>query len=84
MAKVAVPPTPTQALAEWAKTNRINPAQLSRATGFSYAYAWSLLNGDRPVTPETYGKLALAFGSEALREVEAALKAARPDGQAGR
>lgn len=84
MAKIAVPPTPNQALVEWAKMNKINPAQLARKTGFSYAYAWSLLSGDRSVTPETFGRLALAFGSENLLDVEAALKAARPDGQAGR
>lgn len=84
MAKIAVPPTPNQALVEWARLNRVNPAQLAKKAGFSYSYAWSLLNGDKPVTVETFGRLAVVFGSDSLRDVEAALKAAQPGGQEGR
>jgi plasmid maintenance system antidote protein VapI len=77
MPKVTTPPTPTEALREWAQANGMNAAKFSRASGFSYMYAWMLLNGDKAITSETFGRLVLAFGSEAMRGVEAALKAER-------
>lgn len=57
------------ALATWCERNSVKPAELAAKAGYTYMYAWRLLNGKVPVTAETLGRFVLAYGTDAAAEV---------------
>lgn len=57
------------ALATWCERNGIKATELAASAGYTYMYAWRLLNGKVPVTPETLGRFVLGFGLAAAGEV---------------
>ncbi len=50
------------ALQNWANRNGITAAKFARATGYSYQHAWNLLAGVTDPTPETLGRIVIAYG----------------------
>lgn len=59
----------SKALAVWAKRNSIRPVDFAKAMGWSYTYAWTVLNGDKPLTPSAYGQFIIAYDIDALNEL---------------
>jgi hypothetical protein len=43
--------------------------QFAETLGYQYANAWTILRGKQPVTVETVGRFALAYGPGALSEM---------------
>jgi transcriptional regulator with XRE-family HTH domain len=63
------------ALQAWAKARNLRPSEFARATGYSYNHAYQVLEGEAAVSAETLGRVALAYGGEAVVEIEGLAKA---------
>ena len=59
----------TARLRAWAEQNKISPAEFARAMDYSYNHAYQLLRGNVEVTENTLGRLALAYGADAVAEI---------------
>jgi predicted transcriptional regulator len=55
-----------EALKKWAKEKGVGPAHFAKAMNYSYAHAWGLLTGSRPVTNETLGRFLVYYGDAEL------------------
>lgn len=55
---------PNAILRKWLATKETSIYQLKQILNCTYAHAWSVVRGKRDVTPETLGKLLIAFGSD--------------------
>lgn len=53
----------------WAERNGVSPADFSRATGYSYNYAYQLLRGSAPVTNDTLGRIVRAYGADVAAQI---------------
>ena len=53
----------------WASAHEVKPVDFADKMGYAYATAWDLLRGKRPYTPEAFGRFALAYGTEAAKEL---------------
>lgn len=56
-------------LKAWAEKHNITPTAFSDATGYRYAHAQGLMNGDRAVTFEMLGRFISAYGPAAAGEL---------------
>jgi hypothetical protein len=56
-------------LQTWAKKNELGPSELAQALGYSYQYAWRLLNGSLDVSESVLGRIVMRFGPAAVQEV---------------
>lgn len=56
-------------LQEWAERNGIRPADFAREMGYSYNHAYQLLRGNAEVTTDMLGRMVLAYGADAVREI---------------
>lgn len=59
----------TKALAVWAKRKRIRAVDFEDAMGWSYSYAWGVLNGKTLFTRAAYGQFIHAYGMDELQEL---------------
>lgn len=55
-------------LSAWVEANG-SIRSFADALGYQYVNAWAILRGKRPVTVETVGRFALAYGPAALGEM---------------
>ena len=55
-------------LSAWVDANG-SIREFADALGYQYVNAWAILRGKRPVTVETIGRFALAYGPAALGEM---------------
>jgi hypothetical protein len=55
-------------LNNWVESNG-SIREFADALGYQYVNAWAILRGKRPVTVETVGRFALAYGPAALGEM---------------
>lgn len=55
---------PNNLLRKWLAEQGTSIYELMRALGCSYPHAWLIVRGKRDVTPETLGKLLIAFGAD--------------------
>lgn len=53
----------------WAKIKGLTPAKLHHATGWTYNYCCSLLNGTYPFRYQSFGMILVAFGAEELNRL---------------
>lgn len=56
-------------LRAWAARNGITPTKFSDSTGYRYAHAQGLLNGDRAVTFEMIGRFLTTYGPKETSEL---------------
>ena len=68
--------TAKQILKEYAVEKGISTVRFAALTGFTYAYAWRLLQGEQEPTTETLGRLVRAGLSEVAERMAKAMDAA--------
>jgi hypothetical protein len=74
MIKETIPPTKKtfdlkRGLRVWAEIHGVTPTMFSDTTGYRYAHAQGLMNGDRAVTFEMIGTFIKAYGPAATSEL---------------
>lgn len=72
----------TIAVRGWVEAKEISPVEFGRVLGYSYNHAYQMLRGDGEASLETLGRMAVAYGAEAVGEVLDLVEAERADAEA--